>query len=161
MNDKVCTLLFLKKKKEILLAMKKRGWGDEKFNGVGGKVEETETIDQALIRECKEEIKVTPIKYEKVAEHDFVYKNENASLWHMYVHVFFCDKWQGDPQETEEMKPQWFNIKDIPYDKMWEDDKFWLPEVLQGKKISGIFTFDTKNKLLTHSLKEVGSLAGE
>jgi hypothetical protein len=29
------------------------------------------------------------------------------------------------------MKPEWFNIKNIPYDKMWEDDKIWLPEILK------------------------------
>ncbi len=161
MNNKVCTLLFLRRENKILLAMKKRGWGDERFNGVGGKVEKTETVDEALIRECQEEIKVTPVKYEKVAQHDFIYKNEDDSKWHMYVHVYFCLDWQGEPQETKEMNPKWFSIRNIPYDKMWEDDKFWLPEVLRGKKVTGIFTFDKEHKLLTHNVKEVRSFGDE
>jgi hypothetical protein len=30
------------------------------------------------------------------------------------------------------MAPQWFPIDAIPYDKMWPDDRFWLPLLLQG-----------------------------
>jgi hypothetical protein len=29
------------------------------------------------------------------------------------------------------MKPYWFLLNEIPYDKMWEDDKIWLKEVLK------------------------------
>ena len=46
--------------------MKKRGFGSGKYNGIGGKIEKGEIPDEAMIRETKEEIKVTPIKYEKV-----------------------------------------------------------------------------------------------
>lgn len=31
------------------------------------------------------------------------------------------------------MRPQWFDIADIPYEQMWEDDKIWLPELLKGQ----------------------------
>lgn len=31
------------------------------------------------------------------------------------------------------MRPQWFDIADIPYEQMWEDDKIWLPELLNGQ----------------------------
>ena len=60
------TLCLLKKDNSILLAMKKRGFGSRKYNGIGGKIEKGETPDEAMIRETKEEINVTPIKYEKV-----------------------------------------------------------------------------------------------
>jgi NADH pyrophosphatase NudC (nudix superfamily) len=71
MTDINRTLLFLQKDDQILLAMKKRGFGSDRYNGVGGKLEPGETIEQALIRECQEEIEVTPLSYRKVAEHDF------------------------------------------------------------------------------------------
>ncbi len=47
------TLLFLRKNNHILLAMKKRGFGADRWNGVGGKLEPGETIEQALVRECQ------------------------------------------------------------------------------------------------------------
>jgi len=44
------------------------------------------------------------------------------------------------------MAPKWFNIADIPYEQMREDDKIWLPELLQGtKEIEYTFTFDSSN----------------
>ena len=56
------TLCLLRRNEEILLAMKKRGFGEGKYNGVGGKIEGTETPEAAMLRETKEEIGVTPIK---------------------------------------------------------------------------------------------------
>ena len=44
------TLCLLKKDNRILLAMKKRGFGEGKYNGVGGKIENGETPEEAMIR---------------------------------------------------------------------------------------------------------------
>lgn len=147
------TLLFLRKDNQVLLAMKKRGFGAGKWNGVGGKLEPGETVEQALIRETEEEIGVTPTNFWAVAELDFVQDVETADPWHMYVYAYICDEWQGDPIESEEMAPQWYAISDIPYDRMWQDDEHWLPQVLAGQKVIGRFTFDHEDKLLTHTVK--------
>lgn len=148
-HTKVCTLLFLRRDNEILLAMKKRGFGKGHWNGIGGKVETNETIEQALVRECQEEIHVTPTAYKKVAVHDFVFPDGSPD---MKVHAYIASEWQGTPTETEEMAPQWFAIKDIPYDTMWEDDIIWLPLVLKGKYLRTRFTFDHDNHMLDASV---------
>jgi 8-oxo-dGTP diphosphatase len=158
MTEKICTLLFLIRDDEILLAMKKRGFGSGRYNGVGGKIEPDETEEQAMIRECQEEIEVTPINYWKVAEHDFVQKN-GANPWRMYVHAYMCDTWEGEPHETEEMAPEWFKLSDIPYDTMWQDDRYWLPQVLEGQKLVGNYTFDEHDNMLTHDVQEVGDFS--
>jgi|GEM_PF-204539 len=160
MTEKECTLLFLRKDDRILLAMKKRGFGADRYNGVGGKIEASETIEEALVRECQEEIKVTPTHFWHVAEHDFV-QDHGKNPWRMYVHVFLCDQWKGEPTETEEMAPEWMNIVDIPYDNMWSDDRFWLPQVLEGHKVVGNFTFDEQDNLLTHQVDIVTQLPRE
>lgn len=136
---KVATLLLLLKDDQILLAMKKRGFGAGRYNGVGGKIEPGEAIEQALVRECQEEIGVTPTSFEKVAYHDFVFPDGTTD---MQVHAYICHEWQGEPIETEEMAPEWFNVKEIPYDLMWQDDIVWLPQVLAGKRLNCKFTFD-------------------
>ena len=118
------TLLFLRRDNEILLAMKKRGFGAGLYNGVGGKLEAGETIEQALLRETREEIFVVPMNYRQVAELDFIQDAETDSPWHMYVYAYLCDEWQGEPTESEEMAPEWFSLDEIPYDKMWQDDEF-------------------------------------
>jgi mutator protein MutT len=149
---KHCTLLFLRRDNKILLAMKNRGFGAGRYNGVGGKVDSNETVEQALVRECQEEIGVTPTHFWKVAEHDFLQHDENP--WRMYVHAYLCDQWEGEPTESEEMTPEWFDVDDIPYDSMWQDDVLWLPAVLEGKHLVGQFTFDRNDAMLSHNIQE-------
>ena len=150
---KHCTLLFLQRDRQILLALKKRGFGAGKLNGVGGKIEPGETTEQALVRECQEEIEVTPTRFWKVAEHDFVQQTDKAP-WHTHIHAYLCDQWEGEPVETEEMTPRWVNTDDIPYDLMWEDDVHWIPSILLGKHVYGSFTFDHNDSMLTHAIRE-------
>ncbi|MFH1713627.1 MAG: NUDIX domain-containing protein, partial [Patescibacteria group bacterium] len=105
--------------RKILLAMKKRGFGVGKWNGVGGKVD-TEKGDMgivdAAIRETKEEIGVQIKELEKVAIFNFYFpsvpKDKN---WNQEVHVFLIRNWEGEPVETEEMAPRWFKESDIPF----------------------------------------------
>lgn len=53
------------------------------------------------------------------------------------------------------MNPKWFKINEIPYNQMFEDDRYWLPMILEGKKINAFFEFDENWKLLYHSIKEM------
>ena len=148
------TLCLLKKDNRILLAMKKRGFGEGKYNGVGGKIENGETPEEAMIRETQEEIAVTPIEYEKVGiiEFDEFYKGQKEKvMFHLYV----ASEWQGEPTESDEMKPEWFDIQSIPYDKMFPDDKYWLPLILEGKKIKAYFDFDEEWNLLSKKIDDL------
>lgn len=123
--------------------MKKRGFGVQKWNGVGGKPEGEETIEETAVREVKEEIKVdiqVP-NLEKVADFKFYFPKDKQN-WDQEVHIYLVKKWQGEPQETEEMSPKWFDLDKIPYEQMWADDIHWLPRVLQGEKLTGKFYFN-------------------
>jgi hypothetical protein len=44
------------------------------------------------------------------------------------------------------MRPEWFSLDDIPYDKMWPDDPFWLPWLYQEKPFIGRADFSSPNK---------------
>jgi mutator protein MutT len=148
------TLCLLKKDNRILLAMKKRGFGEGKYNGVGGKIENGETPEEAMIRETQEEIAVTPIEYEKVGiiEFDEFYKGKKEKvMFHLYV----ASEWKGEPTESDEMKPEWFDIQSIPYDKMFPDDKYWLPLILEGRKIKAYFDFDEEWNLLGKKIDDM------
>ncbi|HEY1835692.1 MAG TPA: 8-oxo-dGTP diphosphatase [Candidatus Saccharimonadales bacterium] len=146
------TLLFLRRDKQILLAMKKRGFGVDKWNGAGGKLEPNETVLQAAIRECQEEIGVTPISQKLVGELLF----DLPDVEH-YCYVYTATAWQGELRETEEMRPQWFAENKIPYDQMWPGDSIWMPLLLAGKPFKGAVTVE-KDQVRQHDIKEVKSL---
>ncbi len=154
MKNLVTTVVFLRRNNEILLAMKKRDHGKGRWNGPGGKVDSHETVEQAMIRECQEEIGVTPIKYERVAESVFyqLYKGEPCKNT---GHIYFCTEWTGEPIESDEMIPQWFNIDEIPYSQMWPDTPYCIPQLLAGKKLRGTFRYNDDDSLQTYELTEV------
>ncbi len=154
------TLLFLIKEtngtiSDICLAMKKRGFGTGRWNGVGGKLGEGESIMDAVVRETKEEIDVVPKNIQKIAELTFTFANNPD--WNQVVHTYFCEEWEGTPTESEEMAPAWFAVSDIPFDKMWPDDIFWLPKALAGEKIKASFTFGDNDVILDQKVESLSS----
>lgn len=127
---------------EVLLALKKQGFGQGKWNGIGGKVEAGERVEEAARREVAEEIGVEVGRLEKVAILTFYFIPPGGDPdWDQEVHVFLARRWRGEPGESEEMRPQWYAYEDVPQEEMWADDRVWLPRVLQGERLEGVFTF--------------------
>lgn len=157
-----CTLVFLVKKaddesvSQVCLALKKRGFGEGKWNGVGGKVEAGETCEEAARREAKEEIGVEVGPLQKVGELAFYFSHNPA--WDQLVHVYLCDEWEGEPAESEEMAPKWFDAEELPLEHMWVDDPHWLPHVLGGKSVKATFTFGEGDSLLDKAVEVVDTL---
>ena len=150
---KIQTLCVIHQHPKILLGMKKRGFGAGRWNGFGGKVKDGEEIEDALIREIWEEagIVVSKIEHFGILNFEFKHKPENGLI---EVHIFKASDFTGEPTESEEMKPQWFHINEIPFDQMWPDDKHWLPLFLEGKKFNGRFLFGDGDEILEMRLDE-------
>lgn len=150
LRPKILTLCLVKKNEMILLGMKKRGFGEGRWNGFGGKVEEGETIIEAAIREMKEE---SGLKVEELEEKGILLFKFLDTGKFLEVHVFDVLKYSGEMTETEEMNPKWFNVEEIPFEKMWADDIYWMPLFLNGDKFNGEFVFEDNDKLLNYNLK--------
>ncbi len=134
------SLVFLMKEDEVLLAQKKRGYAKGKWLGVGGKLEPFENILNCAVRECQEEISVTPTNLEHIATLDFIFPTKPT--WSQQVFAYATQTWNGEPKESEEMAPQWFKHEDLPYDNMWSDAIHWMPNILMGEKLYAEFYFD-------------------
>lgn len=152
---RITTLVFLFRGDEVLLAMKKRDFGEGHYNGAGGKVEDGDkTIEDAAIREAQEEIIVTPTCLVKVAILNFYFLEVPVEEnWNQQVHVFVTTKWTGKPTETEEMRPQWFNKNKLPLGRMWDGDKIWIPRVLNGEKLDADFAFDQDQQVAEYAFR--------
>lgn len=149
------TLVLVVQPGKVLLGMKKRGFGVGRWNGFGGKLQDGETIESAARRELLEESGLTVDVLERVGNIKFEMVGETQLL---DVHVFRADAYSGEPTESEEMRPQWFEFDKIPFSQMWPDDILWYPFILQKKKFVGYFKFQGHDTILSHTLKEVEEL---
>lgn len=155
---KILTLCMIHSDGKILLGLKKKGFGVGRWNGFGGKVEQGESIEDAARREVLEEAGIKVTDMYKAGVLNFSFENDPKIL---EVHVFSASTFTGEPTESDEMKPKWFDIKDIPYEQMWSDDSHWLPLLLNGKKFNGSFLFDRPSdethpgKIITKDLKVI------
>ncbi|MES2439531.1 MAG: 8-oxo-dGTP diphosphatase [Verrucomicrobiota bacterium] len=132
------TLMFIVKDGQILLIEKKRGLGAGKINGPGGKIDPGETPLEAVIRETQEELVITPHEPRKIGELRFVM----SMCPDILCHVYRADDFTGTPTETDEAVPVWTELEKIPYQRMWEDDRHWLPLLLEDKTFIGNFIFE-------------------
>ncbi|CAG7731209.1 unnamed protein product [Allacma fusca] len=142
---KLFTLAFILDGHNILLGLKKRGFGTGIWNGFGGKPLENETIVEAAVREIEEEcgLKVEPKDLVHFAVNHFEFKD--CPEIHE-VHIFKCSRFQGDLKESDEMFPVWFNLTQRPRSHVWIDDELWYPLFLEGVRFRGYFVFEDFSK---------------
>ncbi|KAH7461361.1 hypothetical protein PRNP1_013286 [Phytophthora ramorum] len=155
---KLLTLAFIVRDgvggQQVLLGLKKRGFGVGKWNGFGGKVEVSDaSVVAAAAREVQEEANVA-VRAEDLAPRGVLLFSFEQGKEVMEVHVFLTRQFDGEPSESDEMKPQWFDASAIPFSNMWADDRLWLPYVLGGKGVQGHFRFAAdEDTLLDHELE--------
>lgn len=133
--------------------MKKRGFGKGKWNGVGGKLAKDESFEEAARRETFEEINIEIRNIYKVAELSFFFQDEKQRTYpETRSEVFIVDKWSGKAEESEEMRPKWFKVEKLPFSKMWEADRIWLPQIIEKKKLMCSFHYNSNSSLFNCEL---------
>lgn len=132
------TLMFVIQEGQVLLIHKKRGFGKGKINGPGGKMESGETPRACAIRETEEELCITPTGVQPAGELHFQFRDGFS----IHGHVFTATGFDGEPTETDEAIPLWCSVDELPYERMWADDRSWIPHMLEGRRFSGRYLFD-------------------
>ena len=130
-------LMFVQDANSLLLIHKRRGLGAGKVNAPGGRLEAGESYADAAVRECQEEVLVTPLHPKKVGELYFRFVDGHS----IYGEVFWSTSHLGTATATAEADPFWCPISAVPYERMWADDRVWLPQVISGHKFRGFFDF--------------------
>ena len=131
---------------KMLLGMKKVRFGRGKYNGFGGKADEGESMRAAAVRELREESGLTAREEDLEFVGRLWFYFPAKPEWDHSGDIYFLRSWEGQPVESEEMQPAWFDAVKIPYEEMWEDDICWLPQVLAGEKIFADVIFAEDNE---------------
>lgn len=141
------TLLFVIQDGRILLIHKKRGLGAGNINGPGGRLEPGETAQECAVRETQEELGITAVGVAACGELYFQFVDGFA----LHCAVFRAGGYTGEPHETDEAIPLWAPLDAIPFDRMWADDRHWIPLMLARQPFTGYFLFDGP-RMLDHRL---------
>lgn len=136
------TVCFIERDGKILLQLKAaHKFGGGRWNGPGGKVEEQEEPEDGIIREVHEE---TGLTIEKPRFHGVMAVVFGApEKYRLTAHIYTAHTFTGSPSGNEEGRLRWFPRDRLPYDRMWLDQRYWLPIVLAGGHVQGLCVFES------------------
>lgn len=145
------TVCYIRDGEKLLMIKRAAGlFGAGKWSGLGGKIEAGESKEQGCVREVYEEsgLHVDCLKY-----HGFLEFRFENTLESIIVHVFSTTSFKGQLTESSEGILRWIDFNQIPYREMWDDSRFWLPLLIEGKDFNGVFHFDQEvSKVLEYRL---------
>lgn len=81
----------------------------------GGKIEESETVENALIRELQEELGIKVIRAQAWFDHTHTYPDKTVLL-----HMWLVTEFSGEPCGKEQQKLRWVNSKELVELKLLE-----------------------------------------
>src|SRR5262245_39606752 len=134
------TLCYVQKNGKTLMLHRHKKVGkiyDDKWNGLGGKMEPGETPEECVIREVREEsgLRIRDPKLKGILTFPAF---DGVDDW--LVFVYTADKFSGKPFKiSREGELCWIPTKGVPKLNVWEGDRYFL-KLLNSKKIfSGKF----------------------
>jgi len=149
------TLCFVFDRAQNLLLMieKKRGQGAGKWNVPGGKIHPGESAADAAVRETIEETGIRPLEVIEAGTLEFYFPESES--WDNICTVFTAEEFSGALiPENEECSAHWISLDQIPFEKMWDDDRLWVPLLLAGEPFHRIYQFDANDRMKTEGIRD-------
>lgn len=119
------TLVYIEKDSKYLMlhrTKKQNDYNHDKWIGIGGKFEETESPEECVLREAKEETGLTLNSLEYRGIVTFV-SDKNFTE---YMHIFWSDSFSGELTECDEGELEWVEksrMNELPH---WKGDEIFL-----------------------------------
>jgi 8-oxo-dGTP diphosphatase len=128
---------------EVLLGRKLTGLGKGKVVAPGGKLEAGESPVDAAVREVREEVglAVAAESLELLGKLTYVFPTKTE--WSQVSWAFRARGRFEDAAASDEIEASWVPIEDVPFNEMWDDAKYWLPDLFKGHRVVATFEFGT------------------
>lgn len=138
------TICHVMRGRRLLLKKANRGISVGKWNAPGGKSEPGEAPEECARREVLEE---TGLRVSDLFHHgELTFLMDGGKTFHTKAHLFSTSKVSGSARSSDEGAVKWFPLDELPFDEMWEDDRFWIPLMLRGIRFNATFTYDVANR---------------
>lgn len=132
--------------REVLLGMKRSGFGTGRIVALGGGIELGESAGEAAAREVSEESGVLVDVADLVELGPVRWRFPVKPVLDMDAVVFTTDRFSGEPAATDEIDPCWYPVEQVPWDGMWDDAKHWLGHVLRNQPLNVTVTLNEDNE---------------
>lgn len=137
----MCVMLVRRPDNCVLLGEKLTGFGTGRVVAPGGHIEQCESALEGAIRETWEETGLTVSDAQWCAALTFEFPAHPD--WNLALEVFTSRAYGGVLAPSAELNPWWCPVAELPLERMWDDDNYWLARVLQGEQLRGRFVYAT------------------
>ena len=144
-------LCYLEKDHQFLMLLrnkKKEDINTKKWIGVGGHIEKGESIEQALVREVKEETGLSLKSYSYRGELLFINDDFKEIMY-----LFTSNDFTGELIECNEGELHWVDIDKVLDLNLWEGDRAFLLPLIQTQEFIKM-TLRYSNNRFIEAIKE-------
>ena len=127
---KMTTLCYLEQDGNYLMLYRNKKQNDinqGKWIGVGGHLEGTESPEECLKREVKEETGITLTSYRFRGIVTFVPRPDQVE----YMCVYTADGFEGELTDCDEGELKWVKKEEVMNLNLWEGDRMFLPLLME------------------------------
>ena len=150
------TLIYIVKDGKTLMMHRVKKKGDihqDKYNGLGGKIEKGESPLECAKREVKEESNLDITNIKPIGQMMFPNFDGLGNDW--LVFLYRVDEFKGElTSNCNEGNLRWIKNEEVLKLNLWEGDKIFLPYVYSGTSIDAYFEYKDK-KLVNYRVNEL------
>lgn len=143
---KLATLCYVKNRQENTTLMlhrikKENDVHEGKWNGLGGKFERSETPEECVIREIKEESGLTIVDPKLKG---FITFPLFDGVYDWYVFIFVAENFSGELIDSDEGNLAWIPNEKLTELNLWDGDQIFMEWLAENKFFSAKFFYEHK-----------------
>lgn len=128
------------------------------FNGVETLIAQGQSIESQTVKELYAQLKITvnPEELQHVGSLTIRTATYEGKIFsEITLTIFILKNWQGEPQATPGIQPEWFVADEIDYENTIDHFQYWLPELINRQRVFAEILYQEDLEKKETSLKDV------